>query len=543
MKSAVFRLLTLAAALLLPLLLATQSAHSAPQVEGGGRAPTVALDGRLLPVPVTLAPAGPLVALAPLAAALEGRLERDPESGSWTLTIGDKEVVLAAGSSVVTVGDEIVSLSQPPAPGEGGPQVPVDFLDRTFGALAGYSFDWRPAEARLAIGRRSAKELPLAVDVVHLQETTTVVLQFDQMPSYRVVEQPGGIAVEILADRLSVAGQPVVQDPLVAGVTVEPQRVRIELAPGVEADSYVLENPFRLVFDVHAAQLAQPAGPAFTPPARPSGIRTIVLDPGHGGNETGAIGPGGVAEKDLTLQLARALGDRLGAQLGVRVVLTRTDDASLGLETRTAIANQNKGDLFVSLHLNSSRGAGAHGAETYFLSAQATDPRAASSAAAENAPAAGAAETGGEGAGDPLYDLQLILWDLAQSHHLAESQRFAGMVQQELNMALALRDRGVKQAPFRVLMGAAMPAVLVELGFLSNPDEEKKLQDAAYQADLVAALARAIGRYKAAVEQTEPAAAGAVPGAAAPGGALPGGSQPAAPLQTAQPGTTGNRRR
>src|SRR4030095_14621376 len=93
-------------------------------------------------------------------------------------------------------------------------------------------------------------------------------------------------------------------------------------------------------------------------------------------------------------------------------------------------------------------------------------------------------------------DLQLILWDLAQAHHMAESQRFANMVQGELNQTLQLRDRGVKQAPFRVLMGANMPAVLVELGFISNPDEEKKLQDAAYRSGLIQALVRSVQRYK-----------------------------------------------
>ena len=99
-----------------------------------------------------------------------------------------------------------------------------------------------------------------------------------------------------------------------------------------------------------------------------------------------------------------------------------------------------------------------------------------------------------------MEDLELILWDLAQSHHMSESQRFAKLVQGELNQTLQLRDRGVKQAPFRVLMGAAMPAVLVELGFLSNPDEEKKLQDPEYRGNLISALARAVQRYKAQVE-------------------------------------------
>jgi N-acetylmuramoyl-L-alanine amidase len=116
-----------------------------------------------------------------------------------------------------------------------------------------------------------------------------------------------------------------------------------------------------------------------------------------------------------------------------------------------------------------------------------------------------------------MQDLQLILWDLAQSQHLAESQRFAKLVQGELNQALQLRDRGVKQAPFRVLRGAAMPAVLVELGFLSNPDEEKKLQDPEYRGQLIAALARAIQRYKALVEnRPDPTLPVPAPGPGAP---------------------------
>jgi N-acetylmuramoyl-L-alanine amidase len=130
---------------------------------------------------------------------------------------------------------------------------------------------------------------------------------------------------------------------------------------------------------------------------------------------------------------------------------------------------------------------------------QASDAAAASAAAIENAPAPaaeGMAAAGGAGA-DPLYDLQLILWELAQSHHLAESQRLAALIQEELNSTLSLRDRGVRQAPFRVLMGAAMPAVLVELGFLSNPEEEARLQNPAYRAELIEALVRAITRYRA----------------------------------------------
>lgn len=474
------------------------------------RAPAVVLGGREITVPVTVTPNGPMFGLSPIAEALGGEMTTDESGESVNLRIGERDVVIGPGSAIITVGDVIISLSQPPTEGEGGIQVPVDFLRKTYGDLLGYAFQWQPETARLVISRRGDRELGVSLDVVHLQGMTTVVLQFPEEPRYRIQRQPGTIVVEMIADRLTPPSPPrLVQDPLVQNVTIEPQQVRIQLAEGVQAASYVLENPFRLVFDVHpSASVVVPPRPAQAPRDLP-GIRTIVLDPGHGGSEVGAIGPSGVQEKDLTLQIARELAGKLGAALGVQVLLTRYDDAVLPHDTRAAIANQNRADLFVSIHLNSSLGAGAHGAETYFLSQQASDSRAASAAAAENL----AGEAGAGTNGDPAaQDLQLILWDLAQSRHMAESQRLANLIQRELNQALQLKDRGVKQAPFRVLMGAAMPAVLVELGFISNPEEEKKLQDPAYRDQLLDALARAIGRYKALVDG-EQAPASAAQGA------------------------------
>jgi N-acetylmuramoyl-L-alanine amidase len=516
--------LPLLALLLLPVLGVAQSQRApAPPVPPSStsprRGPSVSLEDRELAVPVVITPAGPLVALEPLAQALGGRLLPGETGESFTLRLGDRDVVLGIGSSVVTVGEKIVSLSQPPTRGPAGVQVPLDFLNETYGDLQGYSFEWRPEQQLLTIGRRSAREIPVALDVVHLQGTTTVVLQFPAQPRYRIDQEPGRVEVLMTTDRLAVPAPRRIDDPLVRAIDIAPDGVRLALVPGAEVESYVLDNPFRLVFDIHErTALAEPAVPPGLPPALPPGIRTIVLDPGHGGRETGAVGPSGTFEKDLTLQLAEALAARL-QRLGVRAVLTRGEDAALPLDTRTAIANQNKADLFVSIHLNSSLGAGAHGAETYFLSTRASDPRAASAAQAENAPPPPAGtEAGTEPAGDVAAQqaLELILWDLAQSHHLAESQRFANLVQGELNQTLQLKDRGVKQAPFRVLMGATMPAVLVELGFLSNPEEEAKLLDPAYRGELVEALVRAIGRYKEAVEGVPAAPSIAQPAPSAP---------------------------
>lgn len=483
------------------LVTAFQAPTPAPPLQGAERMPSVTLDGQPLPVPVTITPSGPLFGLEALARGLGGEISQDDSGEGLSLRIGQTEVVLGVGSAIITVGEAIVSLSQPPVRGEGGVLVPADFLRKTWGDLQGYAFDWRPEASRLLITRRGARELSVLADVVHQQGITTVVLQFAETPRYRIDRQPGSVTVQMTADRLAVPPQQEkVADPLVQDLAISPQQIRVQLAPGAEVQSYVLENPFRIVLDVHQPSSVQTPTATAPAPSLPPGIRTVVIDPGHGGTETGAISPSGVQEKELTLALSRELADSL-SRLGLRVVLTRTEDVNVPLDARTPLANQNKGDLFISIHLNSSLGSGAYGTETYILSSEATDASAARAAADENAGA-----PAGSPAPDPsvdpeaMEDLQLILWDLAQTHHLGESQRFANMVQGELNQTLQLRDRGVKQAPFRVLMGANMPAVLVELGFISNPDEEKKLQDPEYRSGLIQALVRSVQRYKAMVE-------------------------------------------
>lgn len=521
--------------LVLPLLLAAQLPR--PEAPAAGREPAALLDGHELPLPVAINPAGPEFGLSALVNNLGGTLAPGATAESASLTLEGKEVVIGIGSAIITVGDSVVPLSQPVVRGEGGTlMVPVDFLRKTYGDLLGYSFDWRPESQRLVIGRRAARELPVLLDVVHLQGMTTVVLQFPEEPRYQIKRRPGVVDVQMMGDRLAPPPRHPVQDPFVQDVTITPEQVHIQVGPGLDVASYVLNNPFRIVFDVHqpsSVETPAPVAPG-VPSAGPPGIHTIVVDPGHGGTETGAIGPSGVMEKDLTLLLARDLESRLSSRLGVRVVLTRGEDATLPLDDRAAIANQNKADLFISIHLNSSLGSGAHGAETYFLSAEASDAKAAKAAAAENGPAAVAPPPGDTK--EEVKDLELILWDLAQSRHLSESQRFATLIQTELNEALQLRDRGVKQAPFRVLNGAEMPAVLVELGFISNPEEEEKLQDATYRGALVDSLTKAVARYKEQVE-ARPAPASPTPSASPnqPIGAVP---HQAAPPQQPTPKPT-----
>jgi len=496
------------------LALATAAAPPAAPQESEAPAPIpTGVAGLVLPgrptttVPFALAPDGPRFALAPIAAALGVELEVGPKGESHTLVFDDKEVRVGPDRALmVTVAaagrgrEEITSLSGQPIRGAAGLLVPLDFLTRTFGNELNLELAWNAQELKLEVSRREVRTLTGSINVVHQHGISTVEILFSERPRYRVGRLPGALEIRFLGDRLELPRQrPMPGDPLVAGILTRPDRVRIELAEDAAAgEPRLLTAPVAgLIIEVfeRTAAPAEVGGdrpPALSEPSR-GGIRTIVLDPGHGGEESGAIGASGTAEAELTLRVGRLLKRQLERRLPVRVVLTRDAEVNVPLDTRTAVANQNKADLFISLHFNSSFGARARGAETYFLSREASDRLAAEVAEKENNP-------GGEPVDDPELDLQLILWDLAQSYHLAESQRFANLVQEELNLALGLRDRGVKQAPFRVLMGATMPAVLVELGFLSNPEEEAKLQNPAYLQELVDALTRAVTRFKTQME-------------------------------------------
>lgn len=235
---------------------------------------------------------------------------------------------------------------------------------------------------------------------------------------------------------------------------------------------------------VCALILASPSGSS---EPRPDRFDTVVIDAGHGGENAGARGAGGLLEKDLVLDVTLRLAKRLEAR-GIEVVLTRRDDRFVSLEERTSIANDARGDLFISIHANASRNAEARGIETFFVSLEASDESAQRIANLENQ-AFGASEGVAKIAQDPLLG---ILGDLIATEHLVESQEIAGLVQSRLASG---RSRGVKQAPFVVLMGVQMPAALVEIGFLTNPAEEHELRSAQERDRLADAVTGAVVEF------------------------------------------------
>ncbi len=220
-----------------------------------------------------------------------------------------------------------------------------------------------------------------------------------------------------------------------------------------------------------------------------------VVDPGHGGEQNGARAPEGFYEKDVALSIARRLAARLERQ-GGHVILTRTGDISIPLANRAALANAERADLFISIHLNSMatrrRRAVTQGVETYFLSADATDASATAVAARENAD-----RLAGEPEIDPNDPVAGILKDLQSTEALAASSRLAYSIHEQLVKACRAEDRGVKQAPFYVLAGASMPAVLVEVGFISHPAESRRLRTGVYQDRVARAIADAVATWRA----------------------------------------------
>jgi len=235
---------------------------------------------------------------------------------------------------------------------------------------------------------------------------------------------------------------------------------------------------------------AQPTSDGDRSLIRTLGLRIgkIVIDPGHGGHDTGTIGPNGLLEKELVLDVSRRLGKLLGSRLGAQVVFTRRDDTFIPLETRTSIANQEQADLFVSVHANSSHDPDARGVETYYLNFT-SSPEALEVAARENA-----------ASDKSIHELQDLVKKIALKEKIEESREFASDVQGALHTGLAIknpgeRNRGVKKAPFVVLIGANMPSILAEISFLSNPTDERRLRTPAYRQRIAESLYHGISQY------------------------------------------------
>ncbi|WP_243373486.1 N-acetylmuramoyl-L-alanine amidase [Geotalea sp. SG265] len=287
-------------------------------------------------------------------------------------------------------------------------------------------------------------------------------------------------------------------------------RVVLDLDSIKDYKIFTFSSPFRIIIDVkgdrqpeisatkesikEAPPLAEVAKIAAVEekvqPAKkgkPAKIRRIVVDPGHGGHDPGAVGAGGTREKDVVLQIGLKLARKLKEELGLDVVMTRSTDVFIELQERTAIANKVGADLFVSVHANASLNRNASGMETYYLNLAKTE-KAAQLAAKENGTSL-----------EKVSLLQAVLFDLMANYKLNDSAHLADEVQKaaygKANAQFPLKNLGVKQGPFYVLVGATMPSILVETAFLSNEREEERLKDPRYQEAVAEGITAGIKGY------------------------------------------------
>jgi N-acetylmuramoyl-L-alanine amidase len=322
-----------------------------------------------------------------------------------------------------------------------------------------------------------------------------------------VTQESDHLTIKFDADALDVASVPLPSPGspgLILGVRiVDATTMAVDLGPrfaGFRAANQPVDTTMRIVIDLVSVQTDAPAVAPPTTAAAPqpppvdlppsfgqavSAFRTIAIDPGHGGDDEGVKSADGVKEKDLTLAIARRFKGAIEARLGLRVLLTRDDDRSVPVDERTSVANNNKADLFISLHANGSMRPSTQGASVFIA---AFDRGAAQAAAnrGERLPTFG----GGS------REIELVPWDLAQTRHLDQSSALADLLEAALRGHVPLAARPVDRAPLRVLESANMPAILVEMGYLTNPEQAKALVGDGFQNAVVQALFDAVVKFR-----------------------------------------------
>jgi N-acetylmuramoyl-L-alanine amidase len=443
----------------------------------------------------TISPEGQdYVELSRVATLLKTRLEAGADSTQARLTTQGRVITLTRNWARITVNGTPVVLEAPVRVRKGVWLVPESFVDHVVPKVVPVSTA-APAAAPAPV---VAARMPVALEEVRHRSYpsfTRLVVETSGPLAYRV-EAAG--AKESRIRLLMLAGFPRVQeisDGFIAEARLERAgddamlRVVFEGAAG-EVRASTLADPPRLVLDF--------ARPVETAPRERresvAPLRLIVLDAGHGGHDSGAVGPGGLQEKDLVLDVSRRVAKLLEEKLDVKVLLSRDADHFVTLRDRTTFANRERADLFVSIHANAHRETASAGVETYFLSSEATDGGARQVAALENS-VVQLEKTPGRPSG--RFDIvKAILWDLAQSEFQQESSRLAEVVQDSMTQSLRIPNRGVKQAGFYVLGGAAMPAVLIEIGFVTNPKEERRLKDSKYRDEIARAIFSGLAEYR-----------------------------------------------
>ncbi|MBI1872348.1 MAG: N-acetylmuramoyl-L-alanine amidase [Acidobacteria bacterium] len=466
-----------------------------------------------------------LLFLDELADAFQLTVREDTLAGGITVSYKNRTIILTPDQALASVSGRLVSLSSAPARDGRRWLVPLDFISRALSLVYDARLDLRPASRLIIVGDLRVPAIGIRGE--QAGPVARVAFEISPRVPQTITQAPGQILVHFDADALDVSIPTFAAAGLVSGIrTADQTTLAIELGPrfrqyrsSMGGDGSTLRTTIEILGDETTEPVGQPtplpdAPPEALFPSLSTALRTAVIDPGHGGSEDGARGQAGSLEKEITLNVARRLKAALESQLGIRVILTRDGDETVPLDHRAAIANNNKADLFISLHANASLQRIARGAEVFYLSVDGygDEARRTAESAGHILPTFG----GG------TRDIQVILWEMAQTRYIEASAALATIMEEELRTRVELSPRPVQQAPFRVLVGANMPAVLVEMGFVSNAEEEQRLTSGVHQSLIVQALLNGVVRFRSYLEQRRTTS----PGGASPPKKPTGASRP-----------------
>ncbi len=454
-----------------------------------------------------------MVGLDDLANLFQLQIREDLAARAVTASHKNQTIVLTPDQPLVSSSGRLVSLPAPLTRRGNRWLVPVEFIPRALAPVYDVKLDFRPASRLLVVGDLRVPRVTAQFD--DTPSSLRVTFEITPRTAATVTQDQNRLLLRVDADALdaSLPAAPSQQGLLSAIRAADATTIQMDLGQRFNTfrTSPVTSRGASAVVTVEllaaptestvspavpgAPTLPGPPGtaaaagplPTFGGATRPT-IGTIVIDPGHGGDDVGVKGAGGAVEKEVALAIARRVKGTIEGRLGMRVLLTHEDDNRIGADGRVAIANNNKADLFISLHANGSPRATTRGATIFTLSLDRVgeDARRQSQADREVLPVFG----GG------TREIALVEWELAQAAHLDGSNAFAGIVDERLRATAGLPAVTLQRAPMRNLAGANMPAVLIELGYLSNADEEKLLASAEFQNRVALALTEAVAAFR-----------------------------------------------
>ena len=445
----------------------------------------------------------------------------NPDNRKLVLRIGNHRYMLTLDTRVVVVDETPVLLRMNVRFDEGSIMIPLEFIE---GVLAPRSVEKITLDrTRLLLSIGSPEYNVAGIEIVDDKDGTRALLTLTDELLYHIdSDTPGILRLKIYGGRLDplkltmpegkgllnrVRAEQVEQDAYLffdVKKTVQRYRVEFEGEGTAAAAATGKKAPRKLVLFLERAKLPEIPGADFAGKKMVEmldegakrkmiePVRKIAIDAGHGGSDNGRMSPSGVKEKDVNLAIALMLRDRLREELGVDVVMTRTDDALVPLDERVEKANAAGAQLFISIHCNGWFTSDAEGFEVFFL-APARNEEEAQLGRDENASVAYEKQNASEESGG---DIDFILWDMVQNEYLNESSDLAEMVQREMSTSLGIRNRGVKQTGLRVLKGLKMPGVLIEAAFISNPKEEQLLLSPEFRERFIESAIEAIRKFQ-----------------------------------------------